>query len=143
MKEITKYQCEICKKIYDTQIEADACEAHGPPTTKLKVGDIVKTGTAYGWFDGQRNWVIGQKTPDPDNNRLIGFYYVITAIDVDLQDGHRVRYHLFTKAMTGKQGHDQGYTYDEHYKPIKVRNPPKAVVDSSKALIGKKSEWLM
>jgi len=62
---------------------------------------------------------------------------MITHIDGDENNGHRPRYHVETKAMTGQQGHRGGYTFDIHHSTPKiVENPPQIVVDESKELLG-------
>lgn len=43
MKELQKYQCEICGKIFDTKEECQACESEKIGTPKYKIGDIVNT----------------------------------------------------------------------------------------------------
>lgn len=42
MKTITKYQCEVCHKIWSSQIIATLCEAYQIPPTTVKIGDEVK-----------------------------------------------------------------------------------------------------
>lgn len=43
MKEIQKYQCEICGKIFDTKEECQSCESKKTENPKYKLGDIVYT----------------------------------------------------------------------------------------------------
>jgi hypothetical protein len=150
------YKCEICSEEYTTEKECLECESRKLDRPKLAVGDIVSIRFGYGWYDGDRDWVInpekeftkrgGTCPTSGDGNCFgecctMGFYYVITKIS---HEQHRVKYHVFTKAMTGKQGHHEGYTYEEmHYTPTLVPNPPKKVVSSSKDLIGKESDYLL
>ena len=113
------FRCPTCKSDYDTLKGAEACMAQGVDQPIVKVGDIVTTDYGYGWFDGDIRWVVNPKVraapgplPSPpvrpcpkkrgncfDSCCTMGFYYVVTAID---HSGHRTRYHLFTKAMTGR-----------------------------------------
>lgn len=50
-----KYQCDICGKIYDTQIKAESCESKGKIQPILKVGDIINfcdcKDTPIIWFE--------------------------------------------------------------------------------------------
>lgn len=41
MKHITKYQCEICQTIHDTEAEAVKCEAKGIQPPRFHVGESV------------------------------------------------------------------------------------------------------
>lgn len=157
MKTLTRYTCDICHREYPSARAAAICEREmGKPT--VRPGDIVFVGAGFGWYDGDREWV---SNPDVklggirEHGNCFGecctyrFYYVVTAVDRDLEpawdgEGHRWRYHLATKAMTGKHGHTGGYTYDVHHvKPKLVKRPPTHVVETSKDLIGRKSENLL
>lgn len=166
MKAITTYACEICGTVYEDRKKAEACEAQGRPEPSVSVGDIVFAKGGFGWFDGDEAWVsnlkkLGRGSPgalpgrrrEPHGNCFgdccnYRFYYVVTAIDPD-QDSysrkeHRLRYHLFTKAMTGQMGHRSGYTYDIHHvKPQLASHPPAAVVEGSKDLLGQKAGDLL
>jgi hypothetical protein len=151
----TTYACDICGEKYRTNEEAVACEARGFEP-KFKVGQIVTSKQGFGWYDGDKSWIVNpditlrpEKCPNGNRNCFeccctYVFYYVITFIDGDEREGHKPRYHLRTKAMTGKQGYSEGWTFDEgHYKPMLVRNPPKIVVEQSKELLGKPSGYLL
>lgn len=73
------------------------------------------------------------------SNYVDGFHYD--------QVGHRIRYHVATKAMSGtgpNRGYAAGFTFNEgHCTPELVKNPPKAIVEDSKDLIGKKASHLL
>ncbi len=132
------YECPICNNRYDTKPEAEACLAIGVDE-RLRVGDIVEVKFGYGWYDGQKDWVIN---PEIDPNKTHGFgrkvswgfYYVVTDVEIS---GHRVRYSVATKAMTGENGHRGGWTGKNHYMPKKV-DAPQSVIDESRELIGNK-----
>jgi hypothetical protein len=147
----TTYRCPICKQGYDTQEGAMHCAEKGTEKPIVEVGDIVLGAAGFGWYDGDRKWI---KNPDvkkhPEHGNCFGicctyaFYYVVTAIDTDPRDAHRIRYHLFTKAMSEEEGYNSGYTFNVgHIRPRKVREPPKEVVEDSKDLIGEKAGVLL
>lgn len=153
MKIVDKYICEICNKEYDNLIDADICEKQGIEKSLFKVGDIVYVKAGYGWYDGDKRWIINPKEKikkNPKHGNCFGkcctmaFYYVITTIDQDPSEPHRIRYHLYTNAMSGKEGYQEGYTrVDTHYTPELIKNPPKFVIRDSKKLIGKKTPWMI
>jgi hypothetical protein len=165
MKVVTTYVCDICGHEFGDEATAVACEGRGRERAIVKVGDIVVGNRAgFGWFDGDVSWIAnpqvardGVPVPgsvstkrNPKHGNCYGacctyqFYYVVTAIDGDESDGHRVRYHLATKAMTGKEGYRSGYTFsDGHVRPRIVIDPPGAVLDSSDDLIGQKADCLL
>ena len=55
MKQVDRYQCEICKQIYETELEAIECESQGEPVVDDKIGDTVLVNTESGGFGG--NWI--------------------------------------------------------------------------------------
>lgn len=132
--------CLICGKQYGSEREAVICETQPVDPRLVQVGDIVTGQQIFGWFDGDEAWVVDPNAKKGD----IAFYYVVTHIDGDDQDPHRVRYHLFTKAMTGKQGYRSGYTFNRHHISIKkAAKWPSNVERDSKDLIGQKSDRLL
>lgn len=144
----TLYECPICKKGYNNRREAESCLKEGF-NPKFKVGDIVFTKAGFGWFDGDEKWI---SNPDARKKKkhdgchsdccTFKFYYVISHIDADPDDLHRVRYHVFTDAMKGC--YRDGYTFDVgHYTPELVENPPEYIVKNSKKFIAKKSGYLL
>lgn len=143
MEIIVEYVCPICRNRYTNNEDAINC-VNSNETPKFKVGDIVEVKYGFGWYDGSKNWVIN---PDVDMRKhgfdkdsSMGFYYVITAIEMD---GHRVRYYVATNAMTEENGHKGGYTYiKNHYTP-KLIEAPEIVKLESNSLIGKKIDWLL
>ena len=156
MKTIQVYVCEICGVEYREEQAARDCEAQGVPQLSVEVGDIVLATSGFTWCDGDRRWIEnpdvklksnGAQCPGGDSNcfdtcRTYQFYYVVTAIDLDPDDGHRARYHLATKAMSA--AYRDGFTFDKgHYAPRKVSDPPKDVIRSSKNLIGLTTERLL
>lgn len=134
----------MCQSEFGDKDEAQACLDRGVEKTDLKVGDIVEVKYGYGWFDGDKQWVIN---PDVDHSKhgfdkscSWGFYYVITAIE---PDKHRLKFHVMTNAMTGSHGHRHGYTYlTGHCTPKKI-NAPKFVKFDAINLIGFKSDRLL
>src|ERR1041384_4433653 len=146
MRVLKSYQCEICRSIYEHRADALACERQGIPGAKLKVGDIILANGGFGWFDGDKAWISISSQRDPGYS----FYYVIPAIDLDLGRSdtpgyrHRTRYHLFTGAMSGKQGYQSGYTYDSgHLTPRLVKKPPKEVAQASLPYLGLITKFLL
>ncbi len=152
IKIIQSYQCPICKQQYETEKEAQECLNIGIEKSVALVGDIVELNAGYGWFDGDKRWVINPNVNlkgIKSHGNCFGkcctyaFYYVITKIENDT-DRHKLKYHVFTNAMTGKQGHRNGYTFSEtHITPKKIKNVPKFVLKDSKKLIGKKAGDLL
>lgn len=141
---ITQYRCDFCGCLYKRYQDArDCCERGFHPT--VVEGDIVVAGVdRFGWFDGDPKWIAREVEGDSHTGKVFTLYYVVTCVDADERDAHRPRYHLFTKAMTGEQGWESGYTFDEHHvAPRKVEDPPKYVVETSKELLGHKSECLL
>lgn len=162
MKTLFRFQCEICDSVYDTIAEAERCEAQGLPSFSVVVGDIVLVKSGYGWYDGVPEWVenikrlknstkgTGRKCPNGDTNCFspcctYQFYYVVTHTDRDPADGHRFRYHVYTEAMTGKQGYREGWTFDRgHVAPRVVpRAIPEKVREMARLLIGQKASHLL
>lgn len=161
---VKSYRCPICRSTYDLKKDAEKCLAQGKDDPVAKVGDIVTLNYGRGWYDGDRKWVVNpelgndkdptipswkkkdervKKNHPEDSNCFdscctMGFYYVVTKIDYDPRDKHRIRYHVFTKAMQAASGYSNGYTFNSgHYKPCKVENPPLEVLEESKKLIGR------
>lgn len=156
MKRMTLYVCEICEAEYRTEQEARVCESRGAPVPSVSVGDIVLTMAGFTWHDADRRWIEnpnillksnGARCPNGDSNCFdecctYQFYYVVTAVDGDPDDGHRPRYHVETKAM--ESSYRQGYTFDRgHYTPRKVASPPQYVIDTSRDLIGRIASELL
>jgi len=142
MKVITEYQCEICGHRYPTETGAKNCERL-PFKPQFNIGQIVSISKEFGWFDGDRKWV-EKFTAALYAAKKLRFYYVITYIDRDPQNLHRVRYHIATKAMSGKQGYRIGCTFDRgHLTPTVVKNPPIYVVKTSGDLLGEKADFLI
>jgi hypothetical protein len=157
---IEQWQCLICRKLYHSRDEAIKC-ANQKFEPSFKVGDIVTCGgKRFGWFDGDERWVLnydskkcrieaigkvsGHVLIDHRGEDWLQFVYVITAVDNCEYDPHRVRYHLFTRAMSGRQGHNAGHTYDEyHVKPVLLPNPPQYLKYSSRGLLRRKTETLL
>lgn len=141
--EVTQYQCPICKVVYPTKDECLECVSKGVPKNDIKVGDIVTEGGGYGWFNGDKQWVVNYRqrisrsghvtrTEHTDGRNCfescccIHFYYVVGRIEEDPRDRHRKRYYLVTDAMTGSQGHRFIVSWRDYIK--KVSNPPKALL---------------
>ena len=55
MKQVDRYQCEICKQIYETELEAIECESQGKPVVDESIGDTVLVNTESGGFGN--HWV--------------------------------------------------------------------------------------
>lgn len=134
--------CPVCRKEYKSYGEAQDCINTTDQAT-VKVGDIVELKYGFGWFDGDKRWVIN---PDVDMSKhgfgsdcSMGFYYVVTHIDIK---EHRTRYHVFTKAM-GLNGYRSGHTFNTgHWAPKKIDAPEFVKLDSID-LIGLKSKYLV
>lgn len=141
MEVIIKYECPVCKKQYLEKEEAERC-MNTEFKPNLEVGEIVKLHPRFGWYDGKSNWIQSGSVGDVSN--LLSFYYVVTEIDRDKRDPHRVRYHVATMAMSPQTGYHRGYTFDEgHFTPQKVENPQFEIIEDSKQLIGLKSNHLL
>lgn len=151
MRQLTSFQCEICSKIYASQEEGASCELRGEEKPILFVGDFVVRSAGFGWFDGDRDWVSNPNVPLHQTHKYncfescctYAFYYVITEIDKDPEDGHRLRYHLATKAMTGKQGHRVGYDYANNGFWKLVLQPSTKLIADKMDLIGMKADYLI
>ncbi len=151
IEEIT-YVCPLCKTNYSTNIEAKKCLDKGFSPT-CKVGDVVFAKSGYSWFDDDVKWVSNPNVKRiADHGNCFGecctmqFYYVITKIDMESGSSHRPRYHLFTKAMTGKDGnvgHRCGFVFGTHFPPQVIKKPPRYVEEDSRKLLGKAAEWLL
>lgn len=158
------YRCPICRVAYDSLAQAERCEARGAERARFVVGDIVLAGAGFGWFDGDPRWVAnfsrlggtrdqvlqrGICPHDTDNCFsdccTYAFYYVVTVVDVDERDGHRVRYHVFTKAMTGAQGYRSGYTFNSGHVGLRHVAPSRATFVRRDAidLRGSRSDTLL
>lgn len=155
----TVFLCSTCEESYDTFQKALNCESQ-TDESQFNIGDIVTTVRGhYGWFDGDKSWVIdptgGKKERDllkkyglkPDKfhgTRTLHFYYVITDIDRDPANKHKVRYHLHTRAILYSNKPKSGYTFNEGHIPIVlIKDPPKQIVKRSLQLIGKKAVELL
>lgn len=139
------YRCPICGTNYDNLEAAESCIIKEDPPI-CEVGDIVEAKYGFGWYDGNKDWIINPQI-DPSARHGFGpkeswgFYYVVTAID---NDRHRTRYHLATLAMTGNDGYHGGYTFNSgHHRPKIVDTVSASIIESSKSLIGKKFEFLL
>lgn len=147
------FQCDWCGIEYETIKECRDCEARGFHPT-LKVGDIVLGNPGYGWYDGDRRWVVNPDVRNrpkkhADGRNCFGvccnyvFYYVVTKIDGHEDNAHRPRYHLITNAMTGKEGHRGGWTYDIDHIKVSKTQPSESVLDDSKRLLGEEAKCLL
>jgi len=163
MKIVTRYVCEICRTEYDTEVEAELCEAQKYEPL-FAPGDIVTIeGSCYGWFDGDSSWIsnfseiqtIGGargegvrrylECPNGNGNCFGSccnylFYFVVTAVVPDPRELHRPLYHVYSKAL--KNG-KKGWTCKTHHMPKLVPNPPTAIVEESRSLIGQTYTWLL
>jgi hypothetical protein len=139
-KVTVRYECQVCGRKFGAEQDAIICETQPADPRNAEVGDIVIGQPIFGWFDGDVAWVVDKGAKKGD----IAFYYVVTHIDGDDRNAHRVRYHLFTKAMTGKEGYRSGWTFNEGHITLKkpIKRPAK-VVEDSKDLIGQKSGNLL
>lgn len=102
----------------------DGDEKWAPLTAKTPWGkdlekplhDFIYVVTAVDFDFYCDNWTSTYREPDP---RREGETRPSTDADAflyrRLNSGHRVRYHVFTLAMTGKQGYRSGYTFDKHH----------------------------
>lgn len=144
----TLYQCEFCGAIDADRKKVEACEAEGREAPIVAVGDVVTIKSGYRWFDGDRAWIVnpdvvlgGNKSHGNcfDSCCCYQFYYVVTAIEPDKRDGHKIRYHVRTLAV----GQERGWTGSGHRPPRKVADPPTKVVEASLALIGETYEQLL
>ncbi len=165
---VTRWACNECRAQYDNENEARACENRPLQPPIVAAGDIVTVKAGFGWFDGDRSWVLNadavdpkkiggetplrllypkRKCPNGDGNCFgdcctFVFLYVVTHISLD-PGTHRVRYHLVTPAMSGRQGYRVGWTcYPGHHLPVRA-NVPAAIVREGAALIGTVAEHLL
>ncbi len=146
-----QFICEGCDEGYDNFSESFKCETQDAGTPVAAVGDIVTTGDYFGWFDGDKRWVIPPTSgklrseradlmcPEGGGNCFdsccnYSFYYVVTAIDVVK---HRVRYFLKTRAMTPPvRGTGYGHRNKLRYDVLtKVEAPSDYLVRSSWGLL--------
>ena len=135
------FECPMCHKDYESKEEAEKC-MNSTDKTDLKVGDIVTAGAGFGWFDGDKDWVVN---PDVDISKhgfgwdcSMGFYYVITDIATE---GHILKFSLFTKAMMS--AYSNGYVSSKYGIPLKKVDATEKIKRESKELIGKVSNRLM
>ena len=145
MKTISIFQCEICNSKYPTAEGAKECEAQGVEKAIYKVGDVVKISRTFGWQDGDVRWCATRKVSKKMHDGYeLTFLYVITAIELRPDTSHFLRYHLWTGAISGKQGYQNGWnTPQTHYRMMLVKKPPTFVRKDSKRFIGKKSKYLL
>lgn len=136
------YACQICGKVYRTEAEAVVCETRLKDEPLAKVGDIVIAGGGrFGWFDGDKRWTRRGKGGIRNDISLL---YVVTHMDGDSREPHRLRYHLFTKAMKPDSGYHHGHTYNNgHYTPHKIQKPSPFLVRDSRDLIGLKTDVII
>lgn len=152
VKTIMTYQCPICREKYKTKKGAQECLDIGMEKPIASVGDIVELDAGYGWFDGDKRWIInpsvklrGIKSHGNCFEKCCtyAFYYVITKIENDI-GRHKLKYHVYTNAMTLASGHSRGFTFTEtHITPKIAQNVPKFVIKNSKKLIGKDGKYLL
>ena len=104
-RKIELWQCHQCHTIYPDYEEAKKCIAEGFHPVH-KVGDIVyERYPRYGWFEGDEVWIHSSVKDDRSHDRKkYRFYFVITYIDGDEQDGHKPRYHVATRAQNCEKG---------------------------------------
>lgn len=164
------YSCLTCNRVYETEAQAVQCETQPDPDFRAQVGDIVTVRAGHGWYDGDRAWIAnpdvlpkapGRECPNGDGNCFsecctYSFYYVVTATEMEQPNKlggywldpatqvflHRPIYHVVTLAMASS--YRSGWTsHPGHYAPRRVENPPAAVVEASRALLGEKFSHLL
>jgi len=155
----TVYRCLGCGFESKDEQAALAC-AKTPFSPAFKVGDIVVEAGAeehhrYGWHDGDARWIYrrgdgmhGDRTPD-----FMSFYYVVTCVETYKEvtsnettgpEAHSPVYHVRTGAMTGKDGHQGGWTRPRTHVALKlVTDPPPFIVEDSKRFLGQRSRGLL
>lgn len=132
------FVCPTCKKEYITKHVAINC-MNSNEVLLANIGDIVECGgQRFGWYDGDKDWIVNINADRI--HELFKFYYVVTHIEYI---EHRVKYHLYTMAMSGDNGYRSGYTYNSgHYTP-KLIDAPEIVKEQAKTLIGLKANGLL
>lgn len=150
--EVLSYRCNGCQHAYETRAEAERCAARGLERLTLAVGDVVTCGAGFGWFDGDVAWVSNPAAAKKAaHGNCFGdcctyaFYYVVTAIVRDPDDGHRERYYVETRAMSAGTRYRGGYTYVRGHKTPKLvsRVPAIHTTDAALALRGRRIERLL
>lgn len=84
MIHVTKYQCEICQTIHDTEAEARNCEARGVTTPRFAVGETVYALHRY----------------PPDKTRQFGIRTIIAMVT---ENRHSPDYVFNEAIQTGKE----------------------------------------
>lgn len=73
-KAVTRYQCEICGKLYDDEVSAVSCEDIGKETPLATVGELVdfRIEMSGGWND----WFVEVRVSDiVDNGHYLIYYF--------------------------------------------------------------------
>jgi hypothetical protein len=139
------YICEGCNREYVRRKDAEDCEAQGMPTSEFKKGDIVMLKhTPYGWYDGDKDWIAQTVKAASHDGFLYSFFYVIGKVTKDDVNGrpdpHNLRYHLFTKAMTNRNGWTSP---TGHWPIVRAENVPAKVAAEAKAFRGRTTDRLI
>lgn len=155
--QITAYKCPTCGHLYETQEAVEYCY-NSTGEQEFSVGDVVVIERGYGWYDGDPAWVLDREGYEFHGEKTYRMYYVVTAVDLDLHPnsyqevgpckekvrGHRLRYHVASRAWNGKDGYYIGWnvTGGTHFHmmrtTLKAANLPGA-----EALLGRKTSHLL
>lgn len=109
---LVKYQCPVCKSLYDTSVEATAC-FNTTEKAEFQVGDLVTMYPRYGWYDGDKDWVLSTVSEEHDKGRnRYEFLYVVLRVGSNLRYPHETNYWVRTLAC----GQKYGWTGRNHYR---------------------------
>lgn len=112
-----RWFCPKCGAMHETEQAARKCDASDKPFTH-EVGEIVSIDIAYGWFDGDVEWM--QLNTDTFHGKPThSAFFVVTAIDYERRgyQPHEPRYHVKTLGI--KNGNPTGligWTRDATHK---------------------------
>jgi hypothetical protein len=129
------HRCDTCRTVYDTSVEANACEAQGLPTG-INVGDIITKYDGYGWHTGPDYWIaewLKRKPRSADGRPNRNFYWLVIGIE-PMRSLRNFHYNTLTLVSRGIVN---GYSVDgkgewgafrlDHYVQRDFGNDPEIV----------------
>lgn len=150
--------CDICGRVHQTEQAAATCGGRFVEP-EHRIGDLVVMELGYSWFDGDPEWVLQHRGYKFHQRPTHAFWMVVTDItakgerEVSLRgepEAHKLVYHVATLGLHNGRALFGGWTSRDHIRlgawsdpELEKAQPPQAVRDAAKTLVGKRFNDLL